>query len=250
MKKRIFSILLVLTFILGFAPYTKADAIAQNSSNSIDQIREATNGSVEKTGETTDIKAESKTALMETLKTLKNVKKYAFIDMTGDGVKDVFANGAVYTYVSKTKTVKKIQLVYNSDKKLKKYGKMYVSKKKKRIYFVSKDKKKYCGYDDKYCEYYTGWFYRMKDIKNCFDLDGKYHANDYRFFARVKSPKYFVPKTKYKKGRKYYRYDFTWDDQDDQWYKLLTTKQMKNKLNKMMPGMKKVKFISFTKASK
>lgn len=244
MKKMII-LFLVMTIVLGFAPYTKADAIAVTDDNSIDQIGQAHNGSVYKTEETNKLKAESKTALMETLKTLKNVKKYAFIDMTGDGVKDIFANGVVYTYDSKIKTVKKTQLVYNTDKKLKKYGKMYVSKKKKRVYFVSKDKKKY-GFDE-YCEYYTGWFYRMKDIKKYSDVDGKYHTGDYRYFARVKSPKYFVPKAKYKKGRKYYKYDFTWDDQDDQWYKLLTTKKMKKKLKKMMPGMKKVKFVKVNK---
>ena len=230
--KRAFVLVLALTIVLTCAPIKGAEQETTTSSGT------------NQTSKTSDVKTESKNALMALLPTLKNVEKYAYVDMTGDGIKDIFANGIVYTYDSKTKSVKKVQLLYRTNKKLKKFGKVYISKKKKMIYIVCKDKKKYGG---DYGRYYTGLFYKMKDIKNVEADEGKYRVEDYRYFARIAKPKKFVSKKDLKKSKKFFIYNYSWNDQDDAWYNYLTTKKMKKKLEKMMPGKKKVKFTSFTK---
>ena len=85
------------------------------------------------------IKKESKKALRQVLASLKKVKKAAYVDMTGDGVRDLFVKGVVYTYNYKIKGVRKVQLAYDDYVPLKKFSKMYISKKKKLIYFKSTD---------------------------------------------------------------------------------------------------------------
>ena len=195
--------------------------------------------SAEENTTTQDIKKDSKVALQKVYAGLKKVKKAAYVDMTGDGVKDLFVNGVVYTYNAKTKAVIKVKLKYSDTTPLKKFKKMYISKKKKRIYFVSSDKKVYGS--GMYKKYYRGWIYKMKDIREPSEEEGTMVTYDSKYVAKIKKPKNFVPKRKYRKKASYYMIDTSWDDQDDAWYNYYTTKKLNKKLKKLLPGKKKIK---------
>ena len=186
-----------------------------------------------------EIKKQSKIALREVLSYQKNTKKSAYVDLTGDGVKDLFIKGTVYTYNYKLKSVRKIQLMYDNRVQLKKFSKMYISKKKKRIYFKMKDSK--CYGEDHYTKYYYGLIYKMNDIRKAYNEDGVYTAFENRYIAREKEPEYFVPKKKYKKGADYYIINYSWNDQDDAWYSPYRFKKIKKYIKKKLPGKKKVK---------
>ena len=185
------------------------------------------------------IKKESKAALKKVLAGLKKVKKAAYVDMTGDGVKDLFVNGVVYSYNYKTEKVNKVKLKYDDMKSLKKYSWMYISKKKKRIFFITYDLKVYGS--GMYKKEYFGFFYKMKDIREPSEEEGKMVAYDAKYVAKIKKPKYFVPKRKYYKELSYYIINTTSNDQDDVWYKYYTPKRLKKKLKKLLPGKKEIK---------
>lgn len=185
------------------------------------------------------IKKESKKALRQVLASLKKVKKAAYVDMTGDGVRDLFVKGVVYTYNYKIKGVRKVQLAYDDYVPLKKFSKMYISKKKKLIYFKSTDYE--CYGEGKYTKFYYGLFYRMKDIRKAFEEDGTYWAFKRRYIARENEPEHFVPKKKYKSGADYYIINYSWNDQDDEWYSPYRFKTIKKYIKKKLPGKKKIK---------
>lgn len=186
------------------------------------------------------IKKESKKALRATLASLKSTKKSAYVDLTGDEVKDLFVKGAIYTYNYKKKTVKKIYLS-DGETPLNKIKGLYISKKKKRIYVTIG------SYElegrNQYTYYLRGCFFKMKDIRKATKSDeGDYFlARELYYVALVNEPEHFVSKKKYKSGADYFKIDYSWNDQDDAWYNLYTSKQLNKKIKKMMPGKKKIK---------
>ena len=187
------------------------------------------------------IKKESKEALKKTLASLKNTKKSAYLDLTGDGVKDLFVKGTIYSYNYKDKNVRKIILSADETNPIKKINKLYVSKKKKRIFVTTSDKKSKGR--DEYSYYLKGCLFKMKEINDAFERDdGAYYiARDFYYVGLMKKPKVFVPKNKYKKGKKYYILNYSWNDQDDAWYNWYTSKKIKKKIKKILPGKKRIK---------
>ena len=193
------------------------------------------------TSDVKTIKKESKKELKKVLATLTNTKKSAYVDLTGDGVKDLFVKGTIYTYDYKNKIVKKVILSADEENPINKIKTLYVSKKKKRIYVTSGDDELHGS--EGYSYYLKGCFFKMKDVRKATKSEENdyYVAREMYYVGLMKEPKKFIPKKQYKKGKKYYILNYSWNDQDDAWYDPYTTKQLKKKIKKMMPGKKKIK---------
>ena len=201
------------------------------------------------------IAKESKRALKKVASSLKKTKRCAYVDLTGDGIKDLLVNGKLWSYNYKTKKVKCKTFLDDDDSKLNYYSKLYISKKEGLIYFgikenYYKDVEKYEDYDpedtedDSKYEYTSyGWIYSMRDANVTKVSRKKIRPNKY--IAKMTYPRYFVSEDKYKSGEDYYiigsdlyQYDDTFLP-EDVFYKNYTSKAMKKRIKKQFP--KKIK---------
>lgn len=204
------------------------------------------------------ITKESKIALKKVASKLKKTKRCAYVDLTGDGIKDLLVNGKIWSYNYKTKKVKCKTFLDDDDGKLNYYSKLYISKKEGLIYFgikenYYKDVEKYEDHeyydpedtedDSKYeCTSY-GWIYSMRDA-NVNKVSRK-KIRPKKYIAKMTYPRYFVSEEKYKSGEKYYiigsdfyQYDDTFLA-EDVYYNYYTSKRLKKTINKTFS--KKVK---------
>ncbi len=170
--------------------------------------------------------------------TIKKGKKYAFADLNGDGVKDLFLGKNIYGYNYLTKKVVK---KYTGIKP-KNLAAIYVSTNKKMLYMQAKKGKKIgrrgkVSKNDPYTGKVVGAFYGFWDER--YDTSMFFERDKEYYIIKYDKPKNFVKN--YKKGKKYYCFNDDHYDQDDYWYMPFTEKKIMKKVKSKMGKMKKVK---------
>ena len=193
--------------------------------------------------------------LSEKVEKLEPLSKYAYTDMNGDGVTDLYADGYAYAYnYMKNKLIKRKFDVYAPN-----VSSMYISKKKKMIYLEASkgtdirsdasvvpasSSTNPSSEEDEYVEY-TGTdvsvFYSFHDTmysdSNYFKILHDYSIMHYTY------PAYFVSSDKYDPDKDYYCFKDPIYDQDDYYYEPFTYDGIAKKVDKMMPDRVEVPLI-------
>lgn len=189
----------------------------------------------------------AKKALKKVAKGLNKTKKCAYVDLTGDSIKDLYVNGDIYSYDRKAGVQKTTIGGYGRWYK-KEIKKIHISYDNQVIYLDLNNEKKediseYDEYDkdDMYSMTCTGFVYSMRDIRNSFNPnDESEELEEERYLGIIDYPRYFVPKKKFKLQH-YYIINYPHNDQDDAWYNYFTEKEYQSAKKRILKNKKTVK---------
>ena len=167
----------------------------------------------------------------------KPESKWAYVDLNGDGVEDLFDNGNLIAYdYEKEKTVTR-----KTGLDISKVGEVSVSKKKKILYAEAATGSalrviKADDDEDPYAGEVVGSFFTF-DEREIFKINREFGI------IRIAIPKEFLPEEEYAKGKNYYCINDPTYDQDDLWYEIYDDKKLEKKIASVIPDAVRVEGV-------